>query len=261
MDNIIIYTAITGGYDALPQPFLPAEGFEFICFVEKGAKRGERDGVWKFEEIPYGWEDMTLLARSQKLNPHTVLPENSVWSLWIDGNIRITDGSLYEICRDLQKRDVKLAGIKHPFNDCPYKEAEKCLKDRRESLLKTLKTVKFLRDGNLPEHAGLMETNIIFRKHNDPAVVEFDRWWWECLVKYSNRDQLTQTYCLLDTPQLEYEYMFPEGVSTRNFPGVEYVRHPSRKLNWLQRKLKYGMNKPELFILRSYIKLTRPKNR
>ena len=261
MDNkIIIYTAITGGYDALPQPYLPAEGFRFICFVEKGAKKADRDGAWEIEEIPYEWPDMTLLARSQKLNPHTVLPDSSVWSLWIDGNIRIKDDSLYRICRELQSRDVKMAGIRHPFNDCAYKEAEKCLLDRRESLCRLLRVVKFLRKNNLPEHAGLMETNVIFRKHNDPLVVEFDRWWWECLVKYSNRDQLTQTFCLRDTEGLECGYLFPEGISARNFDGLEYVRHPTEKLTWLERKLKYGMNRPELLILRSYIRLTRPKN-
>mgnify|MGYP003310593105 CR=1 FL=1 len=256
-ERIIIYTAITGAYDSLPQPFQPAEGFEFICFVEKGAKKSERDGVWRIEEIPFSWSDMTLLARSQKLNPHTSLPEDSRWSLWIDGNIRITDDSLYRICRELQKRDVKLAGVKHPFRDCPYEETLRCLADRRESLWKLLRLVRFLRRNNVPEHAGLMETNIIFRKHNDPTVVEFDRWWWECLVKFSNRDQLTQTFALLDTSGLEAEYIFPDGVSSRNFKGVEYVRHPAPELSFLQRKLKYGLNKPKLFMLRSYISLTR----
>lgn len=253
-NNIIIYTAVTGGYDALPQPFQAPEGFEFICFVEKGAKKQEYDGVWKIEEIPYDWSDMTLLARSQKLNPQTVLPSDSKWSLWIDGNVRITDRSIYELCRELQKKDVKFAGIKHPFNDCVYKEAEKCLVDRREKLCKLIRLVKFLKRNNLKEHAGLMETNVIFRKHNDPTVVEFDRLWWDCLMKYSNRDQLTQTVCLQNTPSLEVEYLFPDGISARNYPGLEYVRHPAPKLNWIQRKIKFGLNKPELLILRTYIK-------
>ena len=257
MEKIIVYTCITGGYDSLQQPYLPADGFEFICFVQKGARKQERVGAWKIEEIPYDWKDMTLLARSQKLNPHAVLPEDSHWSLWIDGNIRITDDSIYRICRDLQARDVKYAGIRHPFSDCPYEETVKCLRDRREKLGKLLKIVTFLRRNGLPEHSGLMETNVIFRKHDDEAVVAFDLWWWECLVKYSNRDQLTHTFCLRDTPQLSYEYLLPEGVTARNFPGLEYIRHPAPQPGWLQRKLKYGLNKPECFLLRSYIRMTR----
>ena len=256
MEKIIVYTCITGDYDVLLQPYLPAEGFEFICFVKKGTKRQEHIGAWRIEEIPFDWEDNTLLARSQKLNPHTALPEGSEWSLWIDGNIRLVDGSIYERCRELQAADVKYAGIRHPYSDCVYEEAVKCLRNRRESLCKLLKIVHFLRKNNVPEHAGLMETNMIFRKHCDEAVIEFDRWWWECLVKLSNRDQLTHTFCLRDTASLEYDYLFPEGVSTRNFPGVEYIKHPSEKLSWIQRKLKFGLNRPETFILKQYIKFT-----
>ena len=227
MDKIIVYTCITGSYDTLMQPFQAPEDFEFICFVQKGAKKQDYSGVWKIEEIPFEWEDMTLLARSQKLNPHTCLPEESRWSLWLDGNVRITGDSVYKLCRQLRDRDVKFAGVRHPFNDCPYREALKCLVDRRERLGKLLRVVTFLRRGGVQEHAGLMETNMIFRKHNDPAVVTFDRWWWECLVHLSNRDQLTQTFALMDTPELEWEYMLPEGSSTRNWEGLEYVPHPA----------------------------------
>lgn len=257
VEKIIIYTCITGGYDKLQQPFAPPEDFEFVCFVRKGAKTGDFEGVWRIEEIPYDWDDNTLLARSQKLNPQAVLPEESVWSLWIDGNIRIVDDSIYRICRKLQADDVKYAGICHPFRDCSYEEACRCLKDRRETLPRLLRVVKFLRKNNFPEHAGLMETNLIFRKHNDPAVVEFDLLWWDCLVKHSRRDQLTNMLCIKNTPSLDVEYLLPEGVTSRNFPGLEYVRHDVPELNWLQRKLKYAPNRIEVPILRAYIRLTR----
>ena len=305
MDKIIVYTCITGSYDTLMQPFQAPEDFEFICFVQKGAKKQDYSGVWKIEEIPFEWEDMTLLARSQKLNPHTCLPEEIRWSLWLDGNVRITGDSVYKLCRQLRDRDVKFAGVRHPFNDCPYREALKCLVDRRERLGKLLRVVTFLRRGGVQEHAGLMETNMIFRKHNDPAVVTFDRWWWECLVHLSNRDQLTQTFALMDTPELEWEYMLPEGSSTRNWEGLEYVPHPAAASSssaassspsagsssaiassgsassasassvgssaagssasasaasssaafaaWWQRKKKYGLNKPQALILKSWI--------
>lgn len=235
---------------------MPAEGIDFICYVSPGMKHSEYEGAWKIEEIPYGWDDMTLLARSQKMNPHTVLPERYDYSLWIDGNIRIVDGSLYEICRQLMERDVKYAGVAHPFRDCVYQEAVQILKDRRESLPVLLKAVTFLRRNHLAQHAGLMETNIIFRKHNDPVVVEADRWWWECFLKFPHRDQLTHTFALTDTPDMSWEYIFPKGTTARNFAGVEYHPHPSKPLNWFQRKLKYGLNKPEALILKAYIKLS-----
>lgn len=255
--RLVIYTSITGNYDTLQQPFMPAEGIDFICFVARGAKRAEYDGAWKIIELPYDWDDMTLLARSCKMNPQSMLPEEYDYSLWIDGNIRITDGSLYDICCDLMARDVRYAGVAHPFRDCVYDEAVQILRDRRESLWVLLKAVTFLRRHHHPEHAGLMENNIIFRKHNDPVVMEFDRWWWECFLKFPRRDQLTQSFALEDTPEMTWEYIFPKGTTARNFPGVEYIPHPFKQLTWLQRKLKYGLNKPEALILKAYIAVSR----
>lgn len=218
-------------------------------------KHSEYEGAWKIEELPYDWEP-TLLSRSVKMNPQTMLPEEYEYSLWIDGNIRITDSSLYSICRNLMARDVLYAGIAHPFRDCVYQETLHILQDRRESLWVLLKAVTFLRRRHMPAHAGLMENNIIFRKHNDPVVMEFDRYWWECFLRFPRRDQLTQSHALTDTQGLKWEYLFPKGTTARNFPGVEYLPHPTKPLSWLQRKLKYGMNKPETLILRAYIRLS-----
>lgn len=225
MEKIIIYTCITGGYDSLQQPFLPAEGFEFICFVERGAKREERVGAWRIEEIPYGWNDDALLARSQKLNPHAILPEDSGWSLWIDANIRIVDDSIYRLCRELQAGNVPYAGIAHPSCDCAYEEAVRCMKEGRDGIWRLVGAVTFLRRAGVAEHSGLQDTSLIFRKHGDPAVMELDLWWWECLVHVSNRDQLTQVFALQDTPALSVSPLFPQGVSVATFSGLEKVVH------------------------------------
>lgn len=256
-EKIVIYTSITGGYDSLKQPAVVADGFEFICFVSKGMKHAEYDGVWRIEEIPYPWDDMTLLSRSQKMNPQAVLPEDCNWSLWIDGNIRITDSSIYDLCRQLQEQDVKYAGIKHPFRDCVYQEMCAVLKDRRIGLGELLRLTTFLRKKRFPEHAGLMENNLIFRKHNDETVVEFDRWWWECFLKFPPRDQLTHSFALYDTPALKADYLFEDGVSVRNYPGLEYVKHPGAELSWWERKRKYWMNKPQLCVLRCWQALSK----
>lgn len=254
MADIIIYTAITGGYDQLLQPYLPAEGFKFICFVSKGDKKNDYEGAWQIVEIEENCPDSTLLARKQKLNPHKVLPKDCEYSLWIDGNILIKDDSLYRRCKELQQKGVIYAGIRHPFNDCPYAEAEKCLKDRREKFSKLIRVVRFLREDKVDEHSGMMETNLILRRHNDPAVIEFDELWWQRLQHYSDRDQLTHTSCIKDTPGIRPELLFDEGTTSRNHPGLEYVEHPSKALSPLQRKLKYGIVTPARWILHLYIK-------
>lgn len=262
MDSrIAVYTAVIGSYDSLNQPFEPAEGFDFICFVPKGMKTQERIGSWRIEELPVSWPDNTLTARFPKLNPQTVL-EGYDWSLWIDGNVAIADASVYSICRELQAGNVRYAGIRHPYRDCTYDEAVSILKNGREKLCVVLRAVRFLRKNAFPAHAGLQETNVLFRKHNDAAVLEFDRWWWECLLRYAagHRDQLMHSFCLSDTRSLDWTSFLPDGRSTRDYPGFEYMKHgktvdtaacrrwPLRKSIYLGRNLK-------VFVLKLYLRL------
>ena len=257
-EKIIIYTSITGGYDPLQQPFPVPEGMdiEFLCFVRKGTKTTEYDGLWRIEEIPFDWDDQMLLSRYPKMNPQSALPEDCNWSLWIDGNVQITGPEIYRRCIELQEAGVRYAGVSHPDTDCVYEEAIRCMERRKEKFIPLMRLVHFLRKNGLPEHSGVMENNLIFRKHNDPDVVEFDRWWWECFLKYPKRDQMTHSFCMLDTPSLQCGYIFPEGVSTKNSPGLKRTEHPRPPKTWYERKILYQQNAPLRLLLRIYIKLT-----
>lgn len=55
----------------------------------------------------------------------------------------------------------------------------------------------------------------MFRAHENEAVLEFDRWWWECLLLRagSHYDQLMHIFALIDTPSLKWEHMSSEGLS------------------------------------------------
>lgn len=257
MKRIAIYTCITDGYDTLQQPVLPApEGFDFIRFVPKGTKTSDRDGIWAVRELPVSWADPIITSRFPKLCPHSVL-EDYEFSLWIDGNVRIASQNVYDKCLELMQKGVQYAGIKHPRRDCVYEECERVLKDDRESFWRLLKIVRYLHKNGLPPHAGLMENNVIFRRHNHPAVIEFDRLWMERFCEHSpRRDQLVHSLCLKDVPAMEYEFFLPEGQTAMNSDLFEYTRHPAKELTFLQRKWKYGRHNPERWLLHLYIKNT-----
>ncbi len=177
MEKITIYTCITGAYDALQRPYPAPEGFDLVCFVAHGCKKSETEGGWRIVELPELELNNHMISRFPKLLPHKVLPEG--WSLWIDGNIRILDGRIYDICRGLQEKGCTYAGIVHPISDCAYEDAIACIKDRRDSLHRLAKAVRFLRSESYPEHAGMMENNMIFRHHSDAAIRELDELWWK----------------------------------------------------------------------------------
>lgn len=223
MDKIAIYTCIIGGYDKLRQPLETQPGFDFICFVGKGESHPETDGVWQVRELPLTFKDPSLDARYPKTHPHELLPEYEC-SVWIDGNIIIRDSTLYKAARIKQSAGVLFSGVTHPSRNCVYEEAVKCRDMGYISYLKLFRIFLFYRRHHIARHDGLYEANLIFRRHNHPDIVRFDEMWWDKVRHFCRRDQLSQMYCLrkCDIPK---DFLLPQGQSTRNNPGFEYLRH------------------------------------
>ena len=60
MEKCVIYTCIVGSYDELQQPAAVDPDFDFVCFVGKGEKSADRDGVWELREFDCGLDDVTV---------------------------------------------------------------------------------------------------------------------------------------------------------------------------------------------------------
>lgn len=226
MSRAVIYTCVTGGYDTLLQPVTAPE-FDYVCFVEKGRKTEEKSGVWTVREIPYegNCKDM---SRFPKLNPHLVFPEYD-YSIWMDGNVTIDDAGAYRCFEEKMERGVLYSGMKHWLRDCAYDEALACIDARKAWPWDVLRTVRFLKSEGFPEHFGLYENNVILRRHNDPAVIGFDRMWWKVYNEYLHRDQVLHPYCMWKCG-MGFDYLLPEEFSARNHAYFVFKdRHNVRK--------------------------------
>lgn len=210
MKKLVIYTCVTGAYDKVRTPSVIPSWADYRCFDEN------------FCDAPKGLDD-SMLSRWFKLNPHLLFPDYE-YSLWIDGNIDIRGDEIYSIIESQMGTGVLYSGIRHPERDDVYEEAMRILSNRRETPRRLRRTVRFLRKEGFPEHWGLMENNVILRRHNAPEVVAFDELWWSLMLRYSHRDQMTQSYCLWKTG-IRPEYLLPEGFSARNHPSFAYTYH------------------------------------
>lgn len=54
---------------------------------------------------------------------------------------------------------------------------------------------RYMAEG-FPKHFGLVQTNIIYRKHNNPEVVALMNLWWSELKNGSHRDQMSFNYAV-----------------------------------------------------------------
>lgn len=221
--KIAIYTCIVGAYDELQQPVVLDAGFDFICFVGQGEKTAGRIGAWEIRELPATLGNAALDSRWAKMHPHVLLPDYA-FSVWIDGNIALLDGSLFAAAQAKAAEGAKYSGVPHPARDCTYAEARKCYDMKYLTACGLLRVWAFLFFHGLPRHAGLLENNLIFRRHSDPEIVALDELWWDRLLHLSRRDQLSLRWCLKRCG-VAWDDRLLSGRNTRNHPGFRYLLH------------------------------------
>lgn len=117
---------------------------------------------------------------------------NYQYSIWIDGNVIFYKNPLEYIHNN--KFDYILIP-KHPQRDCIYDEGNICIKWRKDTKENVNPLLKFLTNENYPKHYGLVQSNIILRKHNDPNCIKLMESWWNIIKNFSKRDQLSFNYC------------------------------------------------------------------
>ncbi len=235
MNRKVVYTSIVGGFDSLTQPFVIDETFDYVCFVRKGQMSEKLIGIWTIVEIPYENDNDRILSRYPKMLPHIVLP-NYDYSLWIDGNVTIRTKEIYDIVNQKICDNVIYSGLNHWSRDCAYDDAAGCVMSSKDSLKSILKTVRFLKKEKFPKHWGLFENNVIFRKHHDKQIVQFDELWWDTFLKEARRDQLIFPYCFRKVG-LEKNYLLPKEYCSRNHNAFLHVKHSVQKkqLNFVER--------------------------
>ena len=239
MNKYVIFSAIIGEYDKILQPLVVDERFDYIIFSDHLSETN--NGVWQIRRIEYNNPIQTKIARYVKTHPEKLLPEYEA-SLWLDANIRITDHRVYDRFIELMDKGVSVAGIKHPDCDCVYEELFRVLDFRYESEKVVLKWGEQLRRKQYTKHAGLIETNLLFRIHSLPEVMLLDNLWWYYIELYSRRDQVSFPVALYECG-LKCDLFVPGGQTVRNYEGTEYLKHmndsskfnPNEKKAWLMR--------------------------
>jgi hypothetical protein len=186
---VVVYTAITGGYDSLkPQPQEARKGADFVAFL--GAPRSS--GTWQTRMIHEGFPDPALNAKIHKILPHRSFPQ-ARYSLWIDGSVTILFSHSIERLIDRYLADCDLAVFRHSSRICLYQEADVCLRRGLDDPALILRQVSRYTHEGYPPNAGLAECTVVLRRHT-PAVEAFNEAWWDEIVRNSRRDQLSFPY-------------------------------------------------------------------
>lgn len=226
----VIYTILVGKYDALIQPLVVDEGFDYICFSNDFNE--ETIGVWCIRKIPFNDADNTRVSRYAKLLPHRVLQEYD-YSLYIDANIRITSSEFYGFVNQRIQEGVLVAQVPNIFRDCIYKDIEIAYRRGKVDLKGAKHQYEHLKQEGFPTHFGLFENNVILRKHNVPEVIEISEAWWKEYFMYTHRDQFCLMYIYWKQKFMPI-FLFGEGNNARNVDYLKLEKHPRKKTFFLR---------------------------
>lgn len=191
MNKKVVYTCITGGYDCLREPERVTEGFDYVCFTDNLELKSD---VWKIKPLPKETEELSQVKKQRyvKINPHKVLKEYDL-SIWVDGNITVK-GDMNEFVNKFLKDDCNIYVPQHPSRNCIYDEARAVISIRKDKEEIVKPQIDGYEKEGFPKKCGLLQSNILLRRHNEEDCIKLmDEWFAELKVK-SHRDQLSFNY-------------------------------------------------------------------
>lgn len=194
MNKICVYTCITGNYDNLIEIEQVESNIDYICFTNNKYLTSD---TWSVKFINEDLDNLSL-ARKVKILGYKYLEEYDIL-IWIDGAINIEQPitDFLNKCCDLKKFDM--IAFKHKYRNCIYDEINECVRLNKENIYNASNLEQFLEKNKYPKHNGLIESTVLVRKNNSSVNKLMDEW-FNMLLMYSRRDQLSFNYCLWKNP-------------------------------------------------------------
>jgi hypothetical protein len=189
--TLILYSAHYGSADPLnPQVFGGFDNCRRVLFTDR--PDATMPGVEVIHD-PLDGLDPARASRRAKLMPHRYFPDAD-WSIWIDNKSRLKADPLQVLAAVKAQSDAGFFAFPHFRRGCVYQEgrtvAELGLDDHRI----IHERMRLYRAEGMPAHSGLIEGHFIIRRHHDPDLVRFGDRWFEHVLRYSRRDQISFPY-------------------------------------------------------------------
>lgn len=192
--KIAVYTCITGNYDKPIEPIFRSDKIDYFIVTDMQISA---DSAWRKIDINDIKEvqsfDNTRKARFAKTHPHLFFKDYE-YSIWVDSNFKVV-GNLSKFISCVGEQ-VPFASNWHPQRNCIFAECEVCVARGKDDPSTLRKQVDFYKKEGMPAGFGLIETNMIVRKHNDVLCKELMENWWDEMTRWSKRDQLSLPYVI-----------------------------------------------------------------
>lgn len=202
----VLYTCLIQDYDELMPIHHMEPDWDYVCFTDDEALlRNEFYNGWEMHKADNPKNlDPTRLNRWYKVHPHLLFPEYEE-SIYIDSNINILTRFLYDLA---SSRNQKILLPKHFSAPNIYEHFHWAMASGIDDKKILQQQKQFYVKEGFPESIGLGENNILYRKHNLPEMIQLMEDWWNMIVQYSKRDQLSLAYVMWKNNIIIDDYFF-----------------------------------------------------
>jgi len=219
--KIVVYTCITGGYDNILEPTYVTPGVDYVCFTDDVKLKSK---TWKMRPIPNELLSFSKVKqqRGVKILAHRYLSDYDI-SIWVDGAV-IVKGNIKEYLKTLDMTQYSVFIPEHPARKCIYAEKDACVKIRKikgDEVALADKQMNRYKSEGFPVNYGLVQTNVMIRRHNDQYSKDLMEKWWSELKDYSHRDQLSFNYALWKTGSKKFKYLIKTTCNSKTFNWIK----------------------------------------
>ncbi|GJY29163.1 uracil-DNA glycosylase [Tanacetum coccineum] len=240
----VVSTCAFGGGDDLYQPIgMTDASLEKVCYVafwdeitlatqqEQGHIVDEDDfiGKWRIvtvRNLPF--RDQRLNGKIPKMLPHRLFP-NARYSIWVDSKSQFRRDPMGVFEALLWRSKSMLAISEHGARSSVYDEAKAVVKKNKATPQEVeVQITQYHHDG-LPEEKrfngkkALNEASVIVREHN-PVTNLFACLWFNEVVRFTSRDQLSFPYVLWRLKVLKSINMFPVCIRKDLVNSMGHIR-------------------------------------
>ncbi|KAJ7958078.1 Protein of unknown function (DUF616) [Quillaja saponaria] len=227
--KVVVSTCAFGGGDDLYQPIGMSEAsLQKVCYVAfwdevtlsaqelVGRRIGDNGfiGKWRIvvvKALPFA--DQRLNGKVPKMLSHRLFPQ-AKYSIWVDSKSQFRRDPLGVLEALLWRSNSVLAISEHGARSSVYDEAKAVVKKNKATPEEVEVQLNQYRIDGLPEDKrfngkkALAEASVIVRKHT-PLTNLFMCLWFNEVVRFTSRDQLSFPYVLWRLNALKNIHMFP----------------------------------------------------
>jgi Protein of unknown function (DUF616) len=220
MKRLAVYTVQTGSkgdFDGFGVG--PSTDFDFILFTDDPDLRAEGCATRLMDT--HGL-DPARSCRCPKLLPHRYLADYE-WSLYVDANAKLK-ADPERLLSECEAEHLSFFSFRHPDRDCLYAEAEVVIRQDYDDERRVREQIDHYRKTGFPCHSGLIAGSALLRRHNDAQAIAVGEEWYEHVLRFSSRDQLSFNF-------VAWRRAFRHGFFQGGLRDNPYILWPARPRN------------------------------